>query len=156
MSAGADVNGTDERGWTPLLAASSSAFREGIELLLSAGADPNSRDDQGCTPLHEAAENGDADIVHLLLAAGARPHPPVIPHRCRERPGRSRGLGTGTQPLPQARSGPRRAQLAPCRTSPGTSPPAARPLLQGDPRHAHTFRRVQNDQLGLHRALLCQ
>ncbi len=69
---GADVNITDEYGYTALHYAARYMFTELTELLLKNGADPNIKSDTGIAPI-----NGEAacypDILRALLEAGADP-----------------------------------------------------------------------------------
>ncbi|KAG9275760.1 cyclin-dependent kinase 4 inhibitor B-like isoform X1 [Astyanax mexicanus] len=70
---GADVNGTNRFGRTPIqvmMMGSTPVAR----LLLSRGADPNVPDlDTGATPLHDAARAGFLDTVRALLEFNANP-----------------------------------------------------------------------------------
>lgn len=73
ISAGADVDATDGRGWTPLHSAARFTPNEAVLVaLLDAGALVDARDRAGDTPLHwAAAENPNVRIVTLLIEAGA-------------------------------------------------------------------------------------
>ena len=90
LAAGADVNGTTEYGWTPLLTAVHNRYYRLAALLLERGADPNIANRGGWSPLYIATDNrniesGDyptrrpdmdhLDLIGLLLAAGADPNP---------------------------------------------------------------------------------
>jgi len=71
LAAGADVDGQDFEGWTPLHHAARLGVRvETARVLLDAGADPNGRSEYDLTPLACA---GHPDMIRLLAAAGADP-----------------------------------------------------------------------------------
>jgi len=71
IEAGADVNAVDDRGMTPLMAATLyERDRQNLILLLEAGADVNAVFEDGSTALHSAATKTPANVF-LLLAAGA-------------------------------------------------------------------------------------
>lgn len=70
LALGADVNGTDSDGETPLTQAVQHAPR-GVRTLLEHGANPNAMTKQRRTPLQFAAITGDADVTRLLLQHGA-------------------------------------------------------------------------------------
>jgi len=78
IASGADVNVINNRGFTPLWAASARGYKEMVKLLLDAGANPNivmclgSCDGgvlSGLTALSAALDHH--EIVNLLIAAGA-------------------------------------------------------------------------------------
>ena len=100
LAAGADVNGADRYGVTPLMAAALGgkrdlvapilaaranptavtrkgttalhlAAREAVGHLLDAGLDVNAADGHGEVPLHVAADGGHWAVVEQLVAAGA-------------------------------------------------------------------------------------
>lgn len=71
LAAGADVNGQDFMGFTPLLEAVSKGHLEIVRLLIEKGADVNKQDGDGYTPLHEAASHGYTEIVKSLIEANA-------------------------------------------------------------------------------------
>jgi ankyrin repeat protein len=91
---GADANGYDVVGRTPLMYAAVSDLLpvETVQLLIDHGADVNAIDkhsktgDEGLTPLDIARHNGDTPVVKLLLKAGAKPSPftPVSLHMRRD------------------------------------------------------------------------
>ena len=66
---GADVNVTDESGWTALSRASGRGDAEIVTLLLKKGADVNPN--TGSVPLSQASYNRHPEIVKILLTAGA-------------------------------------------------------------------------------------
>ncbi len=70
ITAGADVNTTNDDGNTPLTLAAWRGHTECVKLLLAApGIDVNLADQYGGSPLCLAAENGHTECVKLLLAA---------------------------------------------------------------------------------------
>ena len=50
LSGGADVNYADEKGCTPLMAASAQGHVKVVDMLLAAEANVNAAEDDGCTP----------------------------------------------------------------------------------------------------------
>ena len=70
---GADVNLTDNAGYTALHAAALNSHSEIVKLLLENEADPNCKGINGDSPLHNAAQNDDFESVRLLLEFGASP-----------------------------------------------------------------------------------
>ncbi|OPA74791.1 hypothetical protein BVG16_22670 [Paenibacillus selenitireducens] len=73
IAAGADVNGRDERGRTPILAATHGNHPDTVKSLLDAGADMNLQDDRQDNPFLYAGAEGLIDIVKLMIEAGADP-----------------------------------------------------------------------------------
>ena len=72
LNRGADVNSTDEDGFSPLIEALRWQHQDTAEALISAGADVNHHDTlHGETPLTIAGWNGLTKATKLLLAAGA-------------------------------------------------------------------------------------
>ncbi len=71
LSAGANPDEKDERGYTALLLAARLGLWGILDDLLSAGATPDARDKEGRTALHYAAFAGEEDAVRELLSAGA-------------------------------------------------------------------------------------
>ena len=63
---GADVNASDNRGWTPLFSASSAEL---TRALLQHGANIGVRNKEGKTPLDQARQYGNREIVAVLVAA---------------------------------------------------------------------------------------
>ena len=76
IEGGADVNGANENGETPLHSAASwnPPIEQVVKLLLQKGANVNAQQHSGQTPLRYAVAGGKKDIVELLLAAGANPN----------------------------------------------------------------------------------
>ncbi|MBL8793996.1 MAG: ankyrin repeat domain-containing protein, partial [Planctomycetia bacterium] len=70
---GADINGCDDRGWTPLMWAAQYDEIEVLRQLLQHGADPNARSDDGRSPLSIARRN--EEFKQVLKQAGARGEP---------------------------------------------------------------------------------
>ena len=105
---GADANGYDAFGRTPLMYAAISDMLpvESVQLLIGHGADVNAVDkhektgDAGLTPLDIARHNGDTPVVKLLLKAGAKPSPltPVSLHVRRENTLQKRRSGHHSPP----------------------------------------------------------
>ncbi|NWU71856.1 CDN2B inhibitor, partial [Pterocles burchelli] len=72
LDAGADPNGTNSFGRTPLQVMMLGGPRV-AELLLQRGADPNRPDPRtGCLPAHDAARAGFLETLAALHRAGAR------------------------------------------------------------------------------------
>lgn len=74
LAAGADVNGYDDRGLTPLYYAAyhPASTDSDVETLLDHGADVNARSCDGRTSLMGAAALGRVGTVRILLSRGAR------------------------------------------------------------------------------------
>ena len=70
---GADVEASDNLGWTALYLAVWKSDYYAMEELLKRGADPNRRTEFLDLPLCLAAEVGDLDAIDLLLRYGANP-----------------------------------------------------------------------------------
>ena len=72
---GANVNATDDRGYSPLMMAEACTTRPGrpelVELLIANGAAVDLQARDGRTALMYAAKNGDARAVKALLKSGA-------------------------------------------------------------------------------------
>jgi hypothetical protein len=71
LSGGADPNGADPTGETPLHEAAAFGRKEAAAVLLEHGADPNARDSQGDTPLWEAVSFRKPEVAEVLLENGA-------------------------------------------------------------------------------------
>jgi ankyrin repeat protein len=56
LEKGADANGVDDLGWTPLMNAAEAENIEILKLLLEHGADINKKNEAGETPLHIAVD----------------------------------------------------------------------------------------------------
>ncbi len=68
---GANINESDESGYTPLMYAIWSGKKETVTQLVNIGADVNKRDKSGYTPLLWAASYGYLDMAKLLIDKGA-------------------------------------------------------------------------------------
>jgi ankyrin repeat protein len=66
LQKGADPNGKDGDGQTPLRLAAENGFETMVKLLLEKGADPNDHDGDGQTPLELALAKGHDAVVVLL------------------------------------------------------------------------------------------
>jgi ankyrin repeat protein len=71
LSVGADVNATNDRGWTSLHLASLWGHMQVLKELLEHGADIESTTSYGRTPLHFACASGHLAVVNELLSRGA-------------------------------------------------------------------------------------
>jgi len=74
LKEGADPNGRDVFGRTPLHLAAEGGYLEVVEILLQHGADLNAKNARGETPLHLAALRGWRDVAYVLLRHGADPN----------------------------------------------------------------------------------
>jgi len=72
LASGANVNYTDDQGWTALAWASQSGNSDMVRMLLTAGANVNQVNIHGWTALAWASYRGYIDIVRMLLEAGAK------------------------------------------------------------------------------------
>lgn len=71
LNDGADMNGKNERGVTPLGVAVGYNKVAAVKCLLKHGADVMARDAKGNTVLHYAAGYGRKEVAEVLIAAGA-------------------------------------------------------------------------------------
>ena len=71
LTAGANTNARDRRGWTALMHAANKGYKLLVPSLLGAKADPDVRAADGATALFMAAAHGHAEIISLLMKAGA-------------------------------------------------------------------------------------
>ena len=71
VNSGANINGHDEHGWTPLIHACEQGEIRIVRFLLRNGARVNVRQTNGETPLMAASRHGYLHIVQELLKAGA-------------------------------------------------------------------------------------
>lgn len=68
---GANVNGRDDVGYSPLHLASQERASDSVRALLDLGADPEAPDEKGNRPLHVAAAMGHDTVVRYLVDRGA-------------------------------------------------------------------------------------
>jgi ankyrin repeat protein len=71
LAQGADINAQDDRGRTPLMAATHGNHVETVRVLIEAGADINIRDNRSDNPFLYAGAEGLLDILKLTIDAGA-------------------------------------------------------------------------------------
>lgn len=71
LKKGVDINATDDRGRTAVLAATHGDHPETVKALIEAGADLNIRDNRSDNPLLYAGAEGRLEILKLVIAAGA-------------------------------------------------------------------------------------
>ncbi|KAG2697210.1 hypothetical protein I3760_07G096000 [Carya illinoinensis] len=71
LAQGANVNGRDQNGWTPLHRAAFKGRIECVKVLLNHGAHVDVVDDAGYTPLQFAVEAGHVQVALLLVTRGA-------------------------------------------------------------------------------------
>jgi len=68
---GADIEGKDDYGDTPLIEASASGRVEVVEILVERGADIEAKDYYGNTPLLIASMDEHVEVVKFLIESGA-------------------------------------------------------------------------------------
>jgi len=123
VDAGAEINGADQDGITPLLSALINGHYDTAGVLIQKGADPNTADRTGRTPLYSAVdahtmpasnrpspkeidnETTALDVVNSLIAKGANINAPLKqqqPYRTKLDRGVDTMLGAGTTPLLRA------------------------------------------------------
>ncbi|XP_052170418.1 protein VAPYRIN-LIKE-like [Diospyros lotus] len=101
LAEGAEVNGRDQNGWTPLHRAAFKGRMESVKLLLGHGARVDLLDDSGRSPLQLAAEAGHVQVAMCLTAHGAKAsskvkslesnldcfknHPPFVTSSCQQK-----------------------------------------------------------------------
>ena len=71
LEKGADVNATDNNGWTALTVASENGHLEIVKLLVEKSANVNATNNNGRTLIIAASENGHLEIVKLLVDKNA-------------------------------------------------------------------------------------
>ena len=76
IAKGANVNARDNRGVTPLVAASEMGLLEGVDELIKSGARVDEANNTGETPLISAVHRKDLALVRMLVKAGANPDRP--------------------------------------------------------------------------------
>ena len=75
LQRGADVDGKDQSGYTPLMAAAINGNLDGVKVLVDQGADVNARAEDGNTALELAKVNRHPDVVEFLKQHGAKEFP---------------------------------------------------------------------------------
>lgn len=78
LAAGANPNGRNALGWSPLMLAAAERHLDAVVALLEVKADPNARNTLGRTALMFASSYGDDSIAERLLTAGADPN--IVPN----------------------------------------------------------------------------
>lgn len=71
LDAGADVNASNNYGFTAIHKAVSRGMVDNIKLLIERGANVNAKSSYGWTPLHESVKSNSLDATQVLLDAGA-------------------------------------------------------------------------------------
>lgn len=78
IALGAEINMTNNMGWTYLQKASSLGKLEPVKRAILIGAKVNQADLHGWAPLHEACHYGHFEVAKVLLDAGADPNQSMI------------------------------------------------------------------------------
>jgi len=78
VASGADVNGKNRDGKTPMHAAAASQCQEVVDLLLANGADVNATDSEGRSPLHECLRSSPFR-VNLMVGLPPKPLHDSVP-----------------------------------------------------------------------------
>ena len=71
LDRGANLNITDNNGWTPLMVAVKYSSPDMVKLILDKGTDVNARNNENWTPLMIAAKYSNEEVVKILLEYGA-------------------------------------------------------------------------------------
>eukprot|EP00210_Caulerpa_lentillifera_P005401 g5163.t1 len=71
ITAGTDVNASNDHGWSPLHEAAVKNYLEFVQLLIASGVDLNLQTNGGFVPLHEAASWDSLEVAQVLVTAGA-------------------------------------------------------------------------------------
>jgi ankyrin repeat protein len=72
IASGADINHSDENGFTALAMAAAKGLEATARVLIDEGADVNKADDRGITPLYAASHHNHDAVARMLRDAGAR------------------------------------------------------------------------------------
>ena len=71
-----------QRGWTPLMTASTLKMENLVRLYLEHGADPNRQDSVGWSALMAAAKHDAGEIAKLLIESGAKLEMAIVRRIC--------------------------------------------------------------------------
>lgn len=72
LAEGAEVNGRDQNGWTPLHRAAFKGRIDSVKLLLDHGVEVDVVDNDGYSPLHCAMQSGHLQVALCLISHGAQ------------------------------------------------------------------------------------